>query len=70
MEVVDNGGGVDDPTDGGGNGLRGMYERVSSMGGTLSAGPRPDGPGFRVRAVLPVRETTPHRSVGREGTQR
>ncbi len=70
VEVVDNGGGVDDPTDGGGNGLRGMYERVSSMGGTLSAGPRPDGPGFRVRAVLPVRETTPHRSVGREGTQR
>lgn len=70
VEVVDNGSGVEDPTDGGGNGLRGMYERVSSMGGTLAAGPRPDGPGFRVRAVLPVRETTPHRSVGREGTQR
>lgn len=70
VEVVDDGTGVDDPTDGGGNGLRGMYERISSMGGTLSAGPRNDGPGFRVRAVLPVRESTPHRPVGREGTQR
>lgn len=70
VEVVDNGAGVDDPTDGGGNGLRGMYERVSSMGGRLLAGPRSDGPGFRVHAVLPVRETVPHRPIGREATQR
>ncbi len=71
VDVVDNGSGVDDPTDGGGNGLRGMYERISSMGGTLSAGPRGDGPGFRVHAVLPVRDATPaHLMTGREGTQR
>ena len=57
VEVVDDGQGVEDPTDGGGNGLRGMYERVTSMGGTLRAGPRGDHPGFRVIAVLPVRES-------------
>lgn len=57
VEVVDDGHGVDDPTDGGGNGLRGMFERVTSMGGTLRAGPRGDHPGFRVIAVLPVRES-------------
>ena len=59
IDVVDNGEGVDDPTDGGGNGLRGMYERVVSMGGTLRAGPRPDASGFRVTAVLPTREAVP-----------
>jgi len=31
-----------------------MRERVSALGGRLSAGPR-DGGGFRVRAELPVR---------------
>ncbi|CAM3814012.1 sensor histidine kinase [Nocardiopsis rhodophaea] len=36
-----------------GNGLRGMRERASAVGGELSAGPRPEG-GFRVRAVLPL----------------
>ncbi len=62
-DVVDDGTGVDDPTDGGGNGLRGMYERVLSMGGTLHAGARHDGPGFRVTATLPVGDVpsaTPH----------
>lgn len=39
----------------GGNGLRGMAERVASMGGRLRAGPRDDGPGFRVQVVLPIR---------------
>ncbi len=39
--------------DGGGNGLLGMRERASSLGGTLSAGPLPDG-GFRVEAELPL----------------
>lgn len=58
VEVLDDGSGVEDPTDGGGNGLRGMYERVSSMGGTLRAGPRGDRPGFRVSVVLPVRDST------------
>jgi signal transduction histidine kinase len=36
-----------------GNGLRGIAERVSLLGGTLSLGPAPGG-GFAVRAHLPV----------------
>jgi signal transduction histidine kinase len=39
---------------GGGNGIPGMTERAKALGGTLRAGPRPDG-GFRVRAWLPLR---------------
>jgi signal transduction histidine kinase len=37
-----------------GLGLIGMRERVTALGGVLSAAARPDG-GFRVRAELPVR---------------
>jgi len=36
-----------------GNGLRGMAERARALGGSLDAGPRPDG-GFRVLARLPA----------------
>lgn len=39
--------------DGGGHGLLGMRERVTALGGTLTAGPRYGG-GFRVHAILPV----------------
>ena len=39
-----------------GHGLTGMRERVALLGGSLSAGPAPDG-GFVVSAVLPVGET-------------
>jgi signal transduction histidine kinase len=38
---------------GGGYGLAGMRERAELLGGTLTAGPRPDG-GFGVRLVLPA----------------
>jgi len=39
-----------------GHGLTGMRERVALLGGSLSAGPAPDG-GFVVSAVLPLRQT-------------
>jgi len=39
-----------------GHGLTGMRERVALLGGSLSAGPAPDG-GFVISAVLPVGET-------------
>jgi signal transduction histidine kinase len=38
----------------GGHGLPGMAERAALYGGTLSAGPRPDGTGWRVTAELPL----------------
>ena len=41
------------PTDGGGRGIAGMRERATMLGGTLDAGPLPDG-GFRVHARLPL----------------
>jgi signal transduction histidine kinase len=37
-----------------GHGLAGMRERVTALGGSLTAGPRPEG-GFAVSATLPVR---------------
>lgn len=39
--------------EGGGAGLAGLAERVGSAGGSLTAGPRPDG-GFAVSAVFPL----------------
>lgn len=52
-----------------GYGLLGMRERVEGAGGRLSAGPRPDGTGWEVRARLPVppdapAETLPELSTG------
>jgi signal transduction histidine kinase len=41
-----------------GHGLAGMRERAALLGGTLTAGPAPDG-GFAVSAVLPLREPAP-----------
>jgi signal transduction histidine kinase len=40
-----------------GHGLTGMRERVALLGGSLTAGPSPDG-GFVVSAVLPLGEST------------
>ncbi|MPZ70884.1 MAG: sensor histidine kinase, partial [Actinobacteria bacterium] len=55
VQIDDDGKGAATPTSGGGNGVPGMKERAASLGGELTAGPRPGG-GFRVRAVLPVEE--------------
>jgi signal transduction histidine kinase len=60
-EVADDGGGpgrlAEAPPPGGGHGLTGMRERVSVLGGELSAGPY-DG-GWRVRTVLPAAGSAP-----------
>ncbi len=55
VEVTDDGAGAGDGAAGRGNGLRGMRERVTALGGTFSAGPVADG-GFVVRAVLSLQE--------------
>jgi hypothetical protein len=39
---------------GGGHGLVGMAERLATFGGSLEAGPRNPGPGWRVYASVPV----------------
>ena len=39
---------------GGGHGLVGMAERLATVGGSLQAGPRQPGPGWRVQASVPV----------------
>ncbi|HET9170471.1 MAG TPA: sensor histidine kinase [Actinospica sp.] len=52
LRVQDDGRGASAPTDGQGNGLAGMRERVAMFGGELSAGPMIEG-GFQVEAVLP-----------------
>ncbi|MDI3422747.1 sensor histidine kinase [Streptomyces luteolus] len=54
ITVIDDGPGADEPAErSGGHGLLGMRERVSALGGALTAGPRYGG-GFRVHAILPV----------------
>ena len=59
IEVDDNG--IPRPPgrgNGPGHGIAGMTERAKALGGTLHAGPRPEG-GFGVRARLPVPGSQP-----------
>ncbi|MET8023100.1 sensor histidine kinase [Streptomyces avermitilis] len=65
ITVLDNGAGTDQkPENGGGHGLLGMRERVTAIAGTCTAGRRYGG-GFRVHAILPVknRTTAPEETV-------
>ncbi|WOH17190.1 histidine kinase [Paenarthrobacter sp. GOM3] len=57
LDIVDDGRGAaaDPPAAGGGNGLRGMGERVSLYDGSLTAGPEQGG-GFSVSAFIPYSE--------------
>jgi signal transduction histidine kinase len=52
--VEDDGAGASAANGTGGQGLTGMRERVRIYGGSLEAGPRPEG-GFRVHAEVPFR---------------
>ena len=55
LDVLDDGrGAVGRGSGGAGRGIAGMRERAAMLGGTLDAGPLPDG-GFRVHARLPLK---------------
>ncbi|MFC4499636.1 MULTISPECIES: sensor histidine kinase [Streptomyces] len=54
VTVTDDGRPGTSPGEGTGHGLIGMRERAAAIGGTVTAGPDPEG-GFRVHAELPVR---------------
>jgi signal transduction histidine kinase len=53
LDVLDDGAAPAPASDGAGRGIAGMRERAAMLGGTLDAGPRPEG-GFRVHASLPL----------------
>lgn len=60
IDVVDDGTGATGPVEeSDGHGITGMRERAALLGGRVVAGPRTDGPGFRVHAVLPVPGASP-----------
>jgi two-component system sensor histidine kinase DesK len=53
VEVIDDGRGANGEG-GAGSGLLGLQERLRQAGGRLETGPREDGSGFRVRAIVPI----------------
>ncbi|WP_235912276.1 sensor histidine kinase [Ruania zhangjianzhongii] len=53
LQIDDDGRGAAASSDGAGQGLLGMRERATMLGGTLATGPRPGG-GYRVHAEIPV----------------
>jgi signal transduction histidine kinase len=59
VEVVDDGRGARGDLPAGGDGIPGMRERVTALGGDISTGPRTGAGGFRVRARFPVRPQDP-----------
>ena len=63
LEITDDGAGADDLASTQGNGLRGLDERVSAAGGTVSAGPRTEG-GFRLRVRTPLMAPAPREPAG------
>ncbi|MEU5266677.1 sensor histidine kinase [Amycolatopsis sp. NPDC021455] len=54
LEITDDGRGTAGPGTGG-HGLIGIRERATACGAEVTAGPRPDGPGFRVRVRFGAR---------------
>lgn len=54
IDIADNGPGAGRALPSGGHGLIGIRERAAACGGTATAGPRPDGPGFVVSVRLPL----------------
>ncbi len=68
IAVVDDGPVADwKPQPGAGQGLRGLHERLTALGGTLAAGPRTDAPGFAVEASLPDLAVNGGQTVGSVG---
>lgn len=63
VDVLDDGTGVDDPTDGGGNGLRGMYERVIAMGARCTPARATTGQGSASRPPSPPGTCLPPRLI-------
>ena len=63
VRVTDDGLGLSPDSDGDGNGILGMAERVEVLGGHVQAGPRPRS-GWEVVATIPVAGPTPPRGDG------
>jgi two-component system, NarL family, sensor histidine kinase DesK len=71
LQITDDGRGLanpsrsdQDPDNPSGSGLRGVSERLSAVGGTLSLGPAAGGHGFRLAATVPAGITTPSAETG------